>query len=502
MRPRQLSIRRHLVVALTISLIALYGLSSTVVYFLMSRALTEQLDVGLFSLAKDFIAETERTLDGEIKSGFHDLELEEFEGRTVGGSYYELWDAKGTSVYRSTSLGDDGKLPYNPVEGEEVSFEWVDLPGRRVVRAVQVSFSLKLEVIDHGDIGDAAEFAARTPDQFFYAKNYQANDPQNRAHLVIAADALQHQNTLFILGSTLLGTGIVLILATFFLIGMIVDRACHPLLELEQLTGQIGPDDLAKRLPTDHLPSELLPLIGKFNLFIERLDEAIRRERRFSVGMAHELRTPVTELRTLMEVALASLDHTTVEGPSELTPNEVFQTGSEIGERMGKIIEVLTALYQSDTRHLDVEEVPVEMGALVHTALATFDSTSRDRVQVDEIFVTGPFSSDPSILRPIAENLIKNALVHSPPGSAVALSVRDDGFTVTNQSQDLAASDLENLREPFWQSDAARSSPDQFGLGLTLVDHYVRILGGQLAFSLESDQFSARVELPPPRDLE
>lgn len=495
MRSRQKSIRRHLVVVLTTSLIALYSLSACVVYYLMSRALTEQLDAGIVRLAKDFIAETERTVDGGIRSGFHDLELEDFEGSSLGGSYYELRDAAGQSVYRSSSLDEGRTLPYLSTDGDLIAFQWVEFPGHHAVRAVGVSFPLKLEVTNPGDLADAAKLAARTPEQIAFAEHYQADDPQNRAHLVIAADARQRRSTLVILASTLIGTGLILVFVTYFLVRKIVARACLPLVELAVLTEKIGPDDLARRLPIEHLPIELSPLISKFNLFIERLDGAINRERRFSVGMAHELRTPVAELRTLMEVALASLDLPSLGDNSELNRAEIFQTGAEIGERMGKIIEVLTAIYESERRSLELSNEPIRVESLIKAALAALNPNSRARVDLEVESPGEVIFSDPSILRAVAENLIKNALVHSPPGSLIVLSIRREGFTVTNQCHDLTSADLGNLGEPFWQSNAARSNPDQFGLGLTLVDQYLRVLGGQLAFSLERDRFSVRVDV-------
>jgi len=488
---RQKSIRRHLVTVLTTSLIVLYGASACLVFFLVRGALTEQLDAGILRLAKDFIAETKRTVDGGVDSEFHELELEDFGNRSVGGSYYELRDAGGQAVYRSRSLGEKGSIPYRPTEGEEISFSWGEMPDGVPGRILQISFPLALEK------DDAAEIAAWTPEQRAYVETYDPNDPANRTHLIMAEDSLELERTMFVLGSTLGGTGLLLVLATFFLVRRIVDSACLPLVELTARTERIGPGDLAVRLPTEGLPVELLPLIAKFNLFIERLDEAIKRERRFSVGMAHELRTPVAELRALMDVAVASFDHSFGEGESGLEPKEVYLTGSEIGERMGRIIEVLTSVYRADQRSVEIASESVDLEKLLGTTLAGLGENARRRVRFDPSGDAGTgLRSDPAILRAVCENLVNNALAHSPHGTSIAIAWSDDGFSVTNEAPDLVEADLANLGEPFWQADASRTSTDQFGLGLTLVSHYLRLLEGRLEFLLEDGKLTAAVRMP------
>ena len=84
---------------------------------------------------------------------------------------------------------------------------------------------------------------------------------------------------------------------------LIVRRSLNPLRTLASCTREIGPDNLHLRLPTNGLPTELTPICSCVNDLLDRLDQAFKRERRFTSDVAHELRTPIAELRALAEVA-------------------------------------------------------------------------------------------------------------------------------------------------------------------------------------------------------
>ncbi|MFK5921114.1 MAG: ATP-binding protein [Verrucomicrobiota bacterium] len=492
MNPR-LSIQRHLVLYLTGVISALFGLSSVGVYFFMQHAFYEQADKNLMRVAEDFIAETERKLDGGLECEFHELNLENFRATDSGNeAYYELRDFQGKSLIRSLSLSDDEHLPYRLAAGGGSKIENFNLPGLASGRIIFASFPLLIKGVGSMTSEALAGQTPLTTSEQAFVESYDESDEKNRVFLVIteSTDGLNH--TLFILASALGITGILLVGTTFMLVPKLVQNAFRPVVKITRLTEQMEADNLQSKLPSEQVPIELQALIVKFNQLIERLDAAIHRERRFSLNLAHELRTPVAEIRSLMEVAVDSFDK-----DARNEANEVCRQGAMISQRMSKIIEVLTAIHQGESETFEINNEPLSIDESLQKAIGTLDSKNQKRVQgAGQVSNSGEIESDPGLLRAVIDNLLTNAVVHSAVDSPVTVSSHADGFSITNTVKDLEQADLPFLKEPFWQQDAARSDPDRFGLGLTLVEVYLRLLNGGMEHKLEADKLTTKVTLP------
>jgi len=275
------------------------------------------------------------------------------------------------------------------------------------------------------------------------------------------------------------------------LVRKIVLIACRPIVEISRITGQMGPDNLDARLPVENVPSELLPLIIKFNQFIERLDAAIRRERRFSIDIAHELRTPIAEIRALMEIAADTPGNET--GEDSLV---IYQQGAAISQRMSAIMETLTAIYKGNSEKFQPNLQLVSIELILRDAIDSFDPIIRSRFQFEPKEAScAEITTDPELLRAIVDNLLQNAAVHSPDFSDISVSCCANGFSIENATNDLGEGDLELMKEPFWQRDSARGNADRFGLGLTLVDTYLRLLHGCIDHRLDRGKHTVKVTL-------
>jgi two-component system sensor histidine kinase QseC len=467
---------------LTISIITLFGISALGLYFFMRHAFYQQIDRNLIEVAEDFIHETERSPNGELECEFHELNLEKFSSKDFkGGAYYELRDHRGEPLIRSASLTGNKSLPYRPVETDTFTPETIKLPGNFIGRAVFTSFPLKLE---HKE---SKKFSENT-----FKESYNENDPKNRVYLTIAEDPVDLRRTLFILASALLSTGIILTGTIFLLVKKIVASAFFPILKLTKITEDIGPNNLQSPLPLNDVPIEFLPLIIKFNQALERLDDALSRERRFSIDLAHELRTPVTEIRNLMEV---SAD--TAKGVNADDPHDIYLRGSVISARISKIIEVITAIYQENPTSIQLNPEALSIRSILSESIARFDEATQARFCFTEKKHTNYLiETDPSLLRAIIDNLLTNAAVHSPANSLIKISCLKNGFTILNETNELEEEDLPSLSKAFWQKDSSRTQSEHFGLGLTLVAVYLRLLKGQLNHRLENRKFSSNVTLP------
>lgn len=494
-KPRT-SIQNRLTLSLTFAIIALFGLSAVGLYFFMRHAFYQQFDKNLMRVAEDFIHETGRNSNGDIECEFHELDLEEFrKGPLEGAAYYQLWNHRGETLILSDSLTNDDSLPYQPVAIGHFETQPIMLAGMFSGRVLYVSFPLKLDGHGHHDEEDASQRASQTPGQKAFVESYDKNAPANRVYLAIAEDPADLRRTLLILGSALFVTGLILAGTTFLLVRKIVLSACRPIVEIAQITEQMGPDNLNSLLPDENVPIELLPLIVKFNQFIKRLDDAIRRERRFSIGLAHELRTPVAEIRSLMEVAADTIDKR--DEDSQDNSYEIYQRGAIISQRMSKLIEVLTVIHQDNSTAIQLTSEPVSIASILQQSIDGFDPQTQTRFRFDAKNTDcKKIATDPDLLRAIIDNLLINGSVHSPDHSEITVHYHANGFTIRNTTNDLTENDLSLFKEAFWQKDSARTDANRFGLGLTLVTVYLRLLGGSIEHSLKNGELTTKVTLP------
>ena len=126
----------------------------------------------------------------------------------------------------------------------------------------------------------------------------------SEAILVVASDRDDLDEALAALALALLGCGAALLAVTIVIVPRLLRRELAPLNELAERAAHVNADSLATRFPSDGLPGELAPISGRLNDLLARLEQAFERERQFGADLAHELRTPIAELRSLAEVAL------------------------------------------------------------------------------------------------------------------------------------------------------------------------------------------------------
>jgi signal transduction histidine kinase len=481
-----MSIRRNLVTALTTGLLILFGLSALGIFFFMQHSLHQQLDRQLTRTAEDFIAETHRLSDGSVESEFHNFDFDDFRPSTrAKGSFYELRDRHGEIILRSRSLGPDDQLPFSLEGSTRNQFEKFELPDGLEGRAFLISFPLTLEKGQPNILPEAAT-----------TLTYAPTAEQDLVYLTIAESTADLSRTLLILGITLACTGLLLGVAIYFLVARIVAKACHPMIEIAEMTAGLDAHALDSRLPSDDVPAELRPLIEKFNEFIGRLDGAMKRERRFSIDIAHEMRTPVAELRTLLEVAEQSCHQQNSGAIQAEDPLEVFRTGVSVTERLSVIIEILTAIHRGETQNLPSKMTRILPAQLITESLDNLPAPSRERIEWLDRTPSLEIESDPALFRTVLDNLIGNALAHSPAGSPILIDQPAGRISVRNRAPHLHDEDLTSMREPLWQRDASRTHSQHFGLGLALVDAYLRVIGGNLSHSLDEGVLTTTLELP------
>ncbi len=267
-----------------------------------------------------------------------------------------------------------------------------------------------------------------------------------------------------------------------------------PLRRISSTVRGITSEHLHVRLAPEAVPIELDPLATSFNGMFDQLQSSFARLSNFSADIAHELRTPVTNLTTQTQVALSKLRD--VEAY-----REVLYSSLEELERMGKMIGDMLFLAQADHRLSTPEMSEVDLGAEV-AALFDFLEAWAEDVGV-RLRVEGAVSlrGDRLMLRRAVSNLLTNALRHTPPGEAIVVAMsRHDGMVelaVQNPGPTIAPQHHEHLFDRFYRVDPSRHRKGEgAGLGLAIVKSIAEAHGGEVGVESGDGVTSFWLRLP------
>jgi len=291
----------------------------------------------------------------------------------------------------------------------------------------------------------------------------------------------------------LVGAGAALLALTGVIVPWGLRRGLRPLERMAEAAVTINADTLARRFAVDGIPRELEAIAERLNDLLSRLQLSFERERRFSADIAHELRTPLAELRTMAEVAL--------KWPQERAPG-TDQAVLEIAVQMERLVARLLALGRAEQGRAAVQHEEVAVAPFLRGLVALSAGQAKERRIVVELAIPedAKWLSDPELLRSIAGNLVENAVQYATEGSVVRVIWRAEeegtGIDVTNTAPGLEADEVERMFERFWRKDAARSTGTHSGLGLALSLSLVRLLGGTLKATLIGSELVMALRLP------
>lgn len=268
-------------------------------------------------------------------------------------------------------------------------------------------------------------------------------------------------------------------IAVAALLGRIAaSRVLAPLAEVTRTAQLIGEtDDLSRRLAV-HADDEVGQLANRFNEMLERLeqsrealDESVRAQRQLVADASHELRTPVTSLRTNVEVLLAGgqLDD---DDRERLLADMVEQS-----EELSALVSDLIELARGDLPPSSTEDVRLDR--VVEESLAR---ARRDAPDVEFIAELAPVIVEgaPERLGRAVNNLVDNAARHTSPGSPVEVTVDRDGLRVRDHGSGISEKDLPHIFDRFYRGENARGRQGS-GLGLAIVRQAALQHGGSVS---------------------
>jgi two-component system heavy metal sensor histidine kinase CusS len=262
---------------------------------------------------------------------------------------------------------------------------------------------------------------------------------------------------------------------------LIARSGMRPIEAIGRTAARIRATTLHERIASAGLPAELRGLAETFNGMLDRLEQSFRHVSQFSDDVAHELRTPINNLRGEIEVALSK-------ARSEDDYRDSLGSCLEECARISRVITTLLFLARSDTAADALRRESLDVGEELANVESFYEPAAAEAGVA--LKITGAegirAALDRTLFQQAIGNLVSNAIAHTPQGGAVELAASAGGgrltVTVSDTGCGIAPEHLPRVFERFYRVDRARSGSEQnVGLGLAVVKSVVGRHGGEVA---------------------
>jgi heavy metal sensor kinase len=275
-------------------------------------------------------------------------------------------------------------------------------------------------------------------------------------------------------------------------------RSLLPVARMTEQARRMSAENLEQRLPVTNVRDELGNLAATFNELLGRLDDSLSQQRRFMADASHELRTPISVMRTAIGV---TLDH---EREVEEYRDALMIMDDQV-RRLTRVVTDMFTLARADTEKRPLIRGEFRLDLLVEECVRAAEilgSRKGVRVTVAQLDKT-PYSGDEGLLRQLVLNLLDNAIKHTPSTGEVSVGlrthasehqimVRDTGSGIPHEAQP-------HIFERFYRADKARSRShsSEFGsgagLGLSIAQWIASQHGGEVRLVKSDDEGSVFV---------
>ncbi|EIF43042.1 integral membrane sensor signal transduction histidine kinase [gamma proteobacterium BDW918] len=434
---------RSLLVIITMMLVV-----ALVIDQILSKWLIHEFDKSL-STKSGVLITLVKDYGDHIDFDFADEFLPEFE-RDIDPEYFQLWNHDGSTFERSIKLGNKD-LKLLPIDITKSQLKNVVLPDGRQGRQIQTTFIPQIP--DH-DKRTENNLAKQTP--MTLSASRETESLHELQMLVRVA--------LFI-------SCLIIIFSTNLLIRRIIRRGLKPIKKLSKAISDVRSHSETAKIALKECPNELIPLQNDFNHMIARLHGGFEREKAFSSNVSHELKTPISELRLLAEVASMTLDET-----SSAKNKEYYSDALEIALHMQKITENMLLLSRYEGVSTTLED-DINLGQLISGLISSYSKSNNASL------VTWDIDIDPNIVikssstefNLILQNLVQNAAEYAVSESAIYCTWESNSnigtgkLTISNKSHDLDQDDIAKMFDRLWRKDKARSPSNHSGLGMSII---------------------------------
>lgn len=313
------------------------------------------------------------------------------------------------------------------------------------------------------------------------------------SRVAIATNLTHHEHFMHSFQAALWSVVGLAALASGFLGWGVARRGLAPLRAICRDAAGITANRLDRRLPEDAIPLELAEVARTLNAMLKRLEESFRRLSDFSSDLAHELRTPVSNLLTQTQVTLSR-------ARSVAEYQNVLASNAEECERLSRMITDMLFLAKSDNALVvprwEQVDLRAEVDGLCDFYAAMAEENGVHLSVVGEAIIQG----DRLMLRRAIGNLLSNAFCHTPRGGWVTVRIsRDNAVSVCveNTGDTISPQHLPRLFDRFYRAEPARQRlADGVGLGLAITRSILRAHGGDASVRSANGVTAFELHLP------
>lgn len=315
------------------------------------------------------------------------------------------------------------------------------------------------------------------------------------AVVAVSTDLLHHEHFMHSFRTALWTVMGLAALLAGFLGWVAARRGLAPLRDISRRAASITANRLDQRLSAASIPVELAELAETLNEMLARLEESFNRLSEFSSDLAHELRTPVSNLLTQTQVTLSktrTLDEY----------QDVLASNAEEFERLSRMIADMLFLAKSDNNLIVPHREKVDLAAEVSSLLEFYEALVEEKGLALTCSGNGSVFGDRLMLRRAINNLLSNAVRHTPEGGRITVRVDDSdsstlALSVENTGKTIAPEHLPRLFDRFYRVDTSRQHfGEGAGLGLAITRSIARAHGGEAFARSEDGVTTFEIRLP------
>lgn len=280
-----------------------------------------------------------------------------------------------------------------------------------------------------------------------------------------------------------------LILVVLFLIArLIAGRSIKPVTSIIETSSTITRDNLSSRIQLPNNKDELYTLSETINNLLDRIENAIKREKQFTSDASHELRTPLAVIKGTMEVLIRK-------------PREKQEYEEKINfcirevDRLNNLVDQLLLLARFENQKQNIRNEQVYLNSLLLDTIARFS----DKIKGKELHIKTNFNddfyikSDTYLVSIILSNILSNAIKYSNKSGKIDIELKKDKETVycsiTDNGIGIVAEDLEKIFNSFYRSDVSNHPEIKgTGLGLSIVKRLCDLLSIELSVTSEKSK--------------
>lgn len=450
--PRSWSIGKRLIFLNTVMICLILMVSGILLDWVL-RSDMEQEDKRFLAAEMQSLRILLREYPDDVQTWKAAIERETFASASTYAKYYvRVIDQDGKTIIETTGMPHGAGRPLSP-KPNEIPYTSIDYAAFRTGDGKPFLFaSAKAREFLNGEKGNIIHIALEMSHETAIISDYR------------------QKVALVIIGGVLFS----------LLLGMVITKeGLRPLKELMHNVRQITPDRLQVRIGSRTWPKEIAELAQAFDMMLDRLEESFTSLSQFSADLAHELRTPINNLRGEAEVAMSKAR--TLE-----EYRQVLSSGLEEYERLSRMIENLLFLARSDSKKQRVNASDLNIRQEIGEVLEYYDAVKEEKNILVAVNGNGNVHADKALFRRVSGNVLSNAFRYTPVGGSITIDIDASSnmvkrITITDTGIGIEPENLPRIFDRFYRTGKARSVHAQgTGLGFSIVKSIMDLHGGSV----------------------